>query len=100
MTVCATCETPIENVGTADEPHWLHISTNPRAPIGSAQCVGDHWGKIASPAQPEIRYTIACDECGHRYFITDAGVAHHVEEEEPDGIDHMLDEDHAPYVLD
>lgn len=49
MAVCANCEQPVENVGTTDTSHWLHISNDPRAPIGSAQCVGDHWGKLASP---------------------------------------------------
>ncbi len=46
---CRHCGEPLENLGSVERSHWVHVSDNPRAPIGSAQCVGDHWGKVAAP---------------------------------------------------
>ncbi len=62
---CKHCRDEIENLGNAETPHWVHISSDPRAPIGSAQCVGDYWGEIAAPADetavPTVRVRIVED---------------------------------------
>jgi hypothetical protein len=63
--VCANCDEPIESIGIVGEDsslgmtpgeHWVHISTDPRAPIGSAQCTGDHWGEIATPKPGSFQF--------------------------------------------
>lgn len=50
LDVCVHCGLTIENVGG---DHWLHVSDDPRTPIGSAQCVGDAWGEVATPPESE-----------------------------------------------
>lgn len=37
----------------------------------------------------------ACTECGEPMFVTDDGIAHHRDDDTPDGIDHDADEDHV-----
>ncbi len=37
-----------------------------------------------------------CAQCGEAAFVTDNGIAHHVEGE--DAIDHDADADHVPYA--
>lgn len=38
-----------------------------------------------------------CAECGDRAFLTEAGIAHHEDEDSPTGIDHRADGDHTAY---
>ncbi len=38
-----------------------------------------------------------CDQCGCRYRIGEKGIANHINDQAPDGIDHDSDDDHVPY---
>ena len=81
-----------EELDFGDDYHPMFVWVIP----GESKPFDTHVEHIADWEWEQDENEDECTECGEPMFVTDEGIAHHRDEDAPDGIDHDADEDHVP----
>lgn len=102
MVYRVTWEVDIEGAESAREAAieaegiMLDYAQNGHRPVFDVRLV-DKDDKLGPTETVDLEDDKDCAECGEPFFVTEEGVAHHLSESSPDGIDHTADGDHVAY---